>query len=94
MTPFLRNRSYEFGYCKPAGAGVKFDGGAPGTPPSRLGPHEPPLAAGPHDPPLAALTAAAFRPDIGDIGDLLSPLAEWVEHAQTAFHAVQYLLGS
>ena len=85
-------------YCKPAGAGAKFDGGVRlGTPPNRLVPHHPPLAAGrvgPHDPPLAALTAAAFRPDIGDIGALLSPLAEWVEHAQTAFHAAQYFFGS
>ena len=75
-------------YCKPAGAGAKFDGGV------RLGPHEPPLAAGPHDPPLAAITATAFGPDIADIGALLSPLAEWVEHAQTAFHAAQYFFGS
>ena len=82
-------------YCKPAGAGAKFDGGVRlGTPPGRLGPHDPPLGAGPHDPPLAALTAAAFGPDIGDIGALLSPLAEWVEHAQTAFHAAQYFFGS
>ena len=77
-----------YSYCKPAGAGAKFDGGG------RLGPHEPPLGAGPHDPPLAALTAAAFGRDIGDIGALLSPLAEWVEHAQTAFHAAQYFFGS
>ena len=82
-------------YCKPAGAGAKFDGGGRlGTPASRLGPHDPPLAAGPHDPPLAALTAAAFGPDIGDIGALLSPIAEYVEHAKAAFHAVQYLLES
>ncbi len=77
-----------YDYCKPAGAGAKFDGRG------CLGPHEPPLAAGPHDPPLAALTAAAIGPDIADIGALLSPLAEWVEHAQTAFHAAQYFFGS
>ena len=81
--------------CKPAGAGAKFDGGrAPRHSAKRLYPHEPPLAAGPHDPPLAVITAAAFGRDLGDIGALLSPLAEWVEHAQTAFHAVQYFFGS
>ena len=60
----------------------------------RFGPHEPPLAAGPHDPPLAAIMAAAFGRDIGDIGALLNPLAEWVEQAQTTFHAAQYFFGS
>ncbi len=42
----------------------------------------------------AAITAAAFGPDIDDIGALLNSLAEWVEHAQTAFHAAQYFFGS